>query len=402
MYENQTHAVILERMQTRVPDELDKRPSSVIYDTLSATAMELQTLYIGLEYLIKNSYGDTAEREFLIRIAKDRGMEPEPATCAVLKGVFTPDNINVVGRKFNIGEMNYTVQKMITPGIYKVVCDKSGTVGNRYLGSMIPMEYINGLKTAALTDVIVPGEDEEDTESFRTRYFNSFNEQSFGGNRADYLAKVKSINGVGAVKVERVWNADIRPADMIPNADTVKWYQSVKEDAEVSKAVKDWLSKVYEAAAERKLTVGGTVHIIIADSDDYGVANTELVKSIQQNIDPEQCAGEGYGIAPIGHVVIVESVGAVDIMVNTKLVFYDGYNWLSTKAMICKAVEEYFLELRKTWEDSDNIVVRISQIESRILAVKGVADIMDTTINDSAENLVLGKYEIPVLGGVNT
>ena len=90
MYENQTYEVILQRMLKRVSNKLDKRPSSVIYDTHSATAIELQILYIELEYLIKNSYGDTAAREFLILLAKDRGLSIEPASSAVLKGEFTP------------------------------------------------------------------------------------------------------------------------------------------------------------------------------------------------------------------------------------------------------------------------------------------------------------------------
>lgn len=65
MYENETYEVILDRMLDRVSDQLDKRPSSLIYDTHSSTAIELQILYIELEYLIINSYGDTAGREFL-------------------------------------------------------------------------------------------------------------------------------------------------------------------------------------------------------------------------------------------------------------------------------------------------------------------------------------------------
>lgn len=90
MYENETYEVILDRMLARVSDALDKRPSSPIYDTHSATAIELQILYIELETLIQNSYGDTAAREFLILLAKDRGLSPDPATHAILKGAFTP------------------------------------------------------------------------------------------------------------------------------------------------------------------------------------------------------------------------------------------------------------------------------------------------------------------------
>ncbi len=38
MYEKETYDVILDRMLGRVSDKLDKRPSSLIYDTHSSTA----------------------------------------------------------------------------------------------------------------------------------------------------------------------------------------------------------------------------------------------------------------------------------------------------------------------------------------------------------------------------
>lgn len=142
MYEDQTYDIILERMMNRVSDKIDKRPSSPVYDLHSSTAIEFQILYIELEYLIKNSYGDTAAREFLILLAKDRGLSPEPATKAILQGEFTPTNIDVTGKRFNIGEINYVVTEQITPGTYKVQCETEGVVGNQYLGDMIPMEYI--------------------------------------------------------------------------------------------------------------------------------------------------------------------------------------------------------------------------------------------------------------------
>ena len=133
MYENETYEVILERMLNRVSDKLDKRPSSVIYDTHSSTAIELQILYIELEYLIKNSYGDTAAREFLIMLAKDRGLSPDTASKAVLQGEFTPANIDVTGKRFNIGDINYVVLKQIQPGQYEVQCETAGAIGNQYL-----------------------------------------------------------------------------------------------------------------------------------------------------------------------------------------------------------------------------------------------------------------------------
>lgn len=399
MYDNETYEVILNRMLERVSDKLDKRPSSLIYDTHSSTAVELQILYIELEYLIKNSYGDTAAREFLVLLAKDRGLIPKPATKAVLKGEFTPSDIDVTGKRFNIGDMNYVVIDQIAPGQYQVQCEMAGETGNQYFGDMIPVEYIAGLQTARLTEILIPGEDEEDTEDFRKRYLDSFDEQGFGGNRADYIEAVKKIDGVGNLKVTRVWNGGIRPADMIPGEKVAEWYQSVCDglDTEIS----SWLSNVYIAANEKKLTVGGTVLITVVNSGDYGVASDVLIDRIQTELDPEENAGEGYGIAPIGHVVKVKSAEPVKVYVTAAITFDEGYGWSNLEMPIQEAVESYLLELRQAWADSSYTIIRVSQIETRILAISGILDIEDTKLNGSTNNLTLTKHEIPVIGGVS-
>ena len=118
-------------------------------------------------------------------------------------------------------------------------------------------------------------------------------------------------------------------------------------------------------------------------------------------LDPDNETGEGAGLAPIGHMVKVQSAGEVPVNVTTNIAFQEGYSWSNLREPIKNAVEAYLLELRKEWEDTANIVVRISQIESRILAVNGVADIADTRLNGNSENLKLGAYEVPVIGGVS-
>ena len=83
MYENMTDDFLRERMLSRVSDKLDKRPSALIYDTVETTANELAILYIELEQLIRNSYGDTATREFLILLCKDRSPQNrQPMRCS--------------------------------------------------------------------------------------------------------------------------------------------------------------------------------------------------------------------------------------------------------------------------------------------------------------------------------
>lgn len=314
------------------------------------------------------------------------------------KGKFTPKNIDVTGQRFNISSLNFIVLEKIADGEYQVQCETPGIVGNQQLGTMIPIEYIEGLETAELTGVLIPGEDEEDTEDLRKRYFDSFNEKAFGGNVQDYLEKTNAIPGVGSTKVTRVWNGDIRPADMIPTAKVKTWYEGIIGTLDQEVAL--WLSNVYMAAAEKKLTTGGTVLLTILNSD-YGVASDTLIQTVQNTIDPAENAGEGYGLAPIGHVVSVKSAKEVTVTLKTKITFDTGYSWSNLQNSIDTAVQDYLLELRKGWADTAYLVVRISQIETRLLSIKGIVDIENTKINGSTDNLTLGKYEVPVFGGAS-
>lgn len=393
-----TYTEILERMLERVSDKFDKREGSVIFDTHSPTALELEILYVELNTLIAEAYGDTASREFLIMRCKERGITPYKATHAVLKGEFTPTTIDVTGKRFNIGSMNFIVLEKIADGEYQVQCESPGIVGNQQMGTMIPIDYIEGLETAELTEILIPGEDEEDTEDLRQRYFTSFNEKAFGGNVQDYLAKTNAIPGVGSTKVTRVWNNDLRPAEMIPSAAVRTWYDTIKPTLYGEPAA--WLETVFNAAADKKLTIGGTVLLTILNSD-YGVASDTLIQTVQETIDPNENAGEGYGIAPIGHIVTVESAKIQNVTVTTNITFDVGYSWSNLQSSINEVVSNYLLELRKSWADSPYLVVRISQIETRLLGVKGIVDIDSTKINGASDNLTLGKYEVPMFGGAS-
>lgn len=393
-----TYNEILERMLARVSDKFDKREGAVIFDTHSPTAIELELLYVELNTILAEAYGDSASREYLVKRCKERGITPYEATYAVLKGEFTPTNIDVTGQRFNIGSTNFVVLEKIADGEYQVQCETAGIVGNQQLGTMIPIEYIEGLETAELTEILIPGEDEEDTEDLRTRYFDSFNEKAFGGNARDYLEKTNAIPGVGSTKVTRVWNSDLNPNEMIPSESVKSWYESIK--GTLSGEPAEWLDTVFNAAANKKLTTGGTVLLTILNSD-FGVASDTLIKTVQQTIDPDEYAGEGYGVAPIRHIVKVKSAEKIEVTVKTNITFDVGYGWSNLQSPIDEAISNYLLELRKSWADNPYLVVRISQIETRLLNIKGIVDIANTKLNGASENLTLGKYEVPMYKGAS-
>ena len=76
-------------------------------------------------------------------------------------------------------------------------------------------------------------------------------------------------------------------------------------------------------------------------------------------------------------------------------------SWEDVSGYVTEAINGYFLELAQSWADQDEaLVVRISQIESRLLGITGILDIANTTINEKAANHTLALDHIPVLGSL--
>jgi len=107
------------------------------------------------------------------------------------------------------------------------------------------------------------------------------------------------------------------------------------------------------------------------------------------------------GLAPIGHTVTVVGVLENTVNIVTNITYQSGWNWNSAKSHILTAIDQYFKELGQAWDENENLIVRISQLESKILACEGIVDIHGTTLNGSTSNLSLAADEIPVRGTVN-
>lgn len=351
MYEDQTYEEILDRSLERVATDVDKREGSIVMNAIAPVSAEHANIYILLDGIIQNGYADTAIREYLVLRAKERGIIPYSATKAVLKGKF---NMEIpIGSRFNLYELNYEAIAFIENAegsfYYQMECETEGTEGNKYFGELSSIEYIDGNLEGELIELLIPAEDEEDTEDLRERYLASFGSTAFGGNKQDYKEKVNAMNGVGGTVVIPVWNG------------------------------------------------GGTVKLIIIDSD-YNVASSTLVATVQEAIDPDP-QGTGTGIAPIGHTVTVVSAVEKPVEITCRITFSEGYTWSQIESKAQEAIEAYLLEMRKAWERG-GLVVRVSQIENRLLNLEGVLDVADTTINGVEDNLTLEQDELPVFGGV--
>lgn len=356
MYEHQTYEAIMKRMLDRVSNKVDKREGSVIYDALAPAAAELAQMYMDLDVNINLSYADTSSGEYLDRRTAEFGVTRHPATPSRRLGKFfdrvgLPMDIPLRSR-FSIQDQTYMAVSRQALGEYALECESLGSVGNLYYGALLPIDHVEGLARAELSDVIVPGEDEESDENLRKRYMERVNEQPFGGNVADYKQKIGAIAGVGGVKVYPVWQG------------------------------------------------GGTLKCTLITSD-FQSPSSQFITDVQNVIDPILGKGNGWGLAPIGHTVTIAGTASQPIDVTTTVTLAAGLSPGMIQTEVEQAISEYLYLLRKAWADEEALIVRISQIESRLLTVKGIIDVNGTLLNGQAANIELGIDEIPLLGAVS-
>ncbi len=350
MFENITYEIILQRMLDRIPNSMDKREGSIIYDALAPVAIEIQNIFIKLDTILNEGFADTASLPYLVRRAKERGLNLKESAPAILKAISTPSTVEIpIGSRFSLDTLNYVVTEKIADGEYKIQCETPGIEGNLHFGNLIPIEYVHNLETIEITELLIPGEDEEDVESLREKYFKSTTSQAYGGNIADYREKVMEIPGVGGVKVTPIWNG------------------------------------------------GGTVKVTVIDST-FNVPSAEQIQNIQNLVDPVGHQGEGYGVAPIGHIVTVAGAESVNVNITTNITYASGWSWDDCASQIIKTVDDFLLDLSKGWdkENDTTIIIRIGQLESKILDCDGIIDISDTQLNGSASSLYLTTTQIPI------
>ena len=173
MYENMTFENIMDRCLARVSASVDKREGSIVYDAIAPAAAELAILYIELAYLMDRAFPDTETGDDLTKKCRERSVFRTAATQAVRKGYFEKADGGgcdmEIGTRFSGGDINFTVTERIAPGQYSLTAETAGTVGNEYVGTLFPIDYVPELAAARLADILIPGEDEESDDALRAQ-----------------------------------------------------------------------------------------------------------------------------------------------------------------------------------------------------------------------------------------
>lgn len=367
--EAQNYDYWLNLMLDNVPNDIDKREGSIIYDAVAPAAMVSAQQSLSLANIIRETYIKTAQGEFLDYRAVEHGTNRYAATFTEVKARFNDDdgnpvNVEVGDRFASIAEspIFYTVIKTNDDGTAEMQAEEAGTSANSYLGQVLPVTPNDNLAWAEIIEITIPARDAENDEHLRARLLNHNSWVAYGGNVADYLDMTSKIHDVGATQVYPTWDGP------------------------------------------------GTVKLVILNNNLMPASST-LVKKVKEEIDPEESTTQGYGLAPIDHRVTVTAPETfkVDIAMNVTIV--DSVNIDSIRVNIKDSLEEFFKSLRRDWSTVNptvgrgySLIVYRSKILSRVMMLEGVANATMPRLNDKDEDLQLvfnnTTSQLPVLGEV--
>ena len=371
-FSGKTKAALLAEMLGMIPDTYDKRDMSPINTALAPAAWALEGVYIVLAQMQKQAFLETATGDDLNLIAALGGISRLAATPAVRLGEFNT-SINLGDRFSTINgadSINFRATAATSdPTKWWLTAETAGTIGNTYVGPILPITSIAGLTSAQITDIIVDGSDEETDSELRSRLVTALTDRPFAGNIASYrkmLLEMTEAGGtavkLGAVQVYPTWDG------------------------------------------------GGTVKCSVLGADYLPITN-ELLALIQDEVDPTLNAGEGTGLAPIGAEVTIDTGTEIDIDVTATVAHTSSTTISSLEPLISAAIEAYLEEVRSEWGTPDPTditvytgAIYISRITAAILSVPGVTNVTGVTVNSSSSDLTLTEssavQQVPVLGDV--
>ncbi|MGL6024434.1 MAG: baseplate J/gp47 family protein [Cetobacterium sp.] len=355
-YEVPSIAQIEKEMLENISDEYVKEVGTFTRDMTKSFSIEAYKLEGKLEEYFKRLDVYNISGSELTRYVKQRrGLYRKEANPA--KGILTVEGTGMVkvgdvfetvsGNRYSSTE-NKAINGIGNINIEATIPGSAGNVGSNSI-TLIPVT-IAGISKVYNSFPLTDGYDEETDDSLRERYLIEIQKPATSGNVYHYMQWSREVTGVGESRVFPLWNGN------------------------------------------------NTVQVVIID-DNKVVANAELVKRVQDYIDPKGEGniswGTGAGQAPIGAYCTISSATAKTINIECKLILKDGYELSTLKPLIENEIKEYLKSIAFKRD-----AVSYAILSSWILNVEGVQEWTLFKINGLQENVIVGSKEVAILGSV--
>lgn len=292
MFEMESQQEILKRLKKyyaeTAGDDVSVIEGSFTQDTLSANAKEFEKAYAEMNLIVEAAFPQTSWGKYLTMGAEMFGIFRRAATKALavltVKGTAgtnvpkgslfaTADGKNFLTQDAARLDANGTAQ-------VKAEAQETGDKYNVEAGSIVKIPVsIYGVSSVTNEKAAYDGFDEESDSELLERLLFKVQQPATSGNPYHYRVWATEVEGVGGVKVVRLWNGN------------------------------------------------GTVKVIITDANN-GIASDDLIAKVQSHLEEE---------APIGATITVVSLTPVPVSIELKVTSGTG-----NADGIKQAVNRYF------------------------------------------------------------
>lgn len=365
----ETEEQIKDRMLGRIPEEWRKEPGDFMYDAVAPTPLEIQQLQVNQDYILRNSFAQYAEGEYLDLLLLEAGLERRTPATPNKRTLLVTAEAGVTIQEDHIASaiildddgnpIEYTVDQRVDffeTGTLEVniTCNLPGEIGNLATGSeFILLPSIPGIRSIEDNGTYELGYAEESDAQAWERYLFKQSNEDTGGNKNDYVRWATDLELVGRAKCIPRWDGN------------------------------------------------GTVKVLITGTD-YRPALPQLVEDVQNELDPG-ITGLGEGKAPLGAAVTVSTPNAVPIAVEATVLLQNNASLEDVKQKFEDRLESYITSLVFNVQEStgQHFPVSYNQVGALLITMDEVMNYEGLKINGGTSDIQIGSEEIPTRGTVS-
>lgn len=344
LFEDQTPEVIRDRILSRMDTELQTREGSYAYNQASPIAFEIWRILMTLDELVHAFYVTPESGPWLdlhaalLALARREGTKATAVIHFTGKdGVIVPAGtqfFTVAGLEF---QLVYDVTLKDGGGTGYLQAVSVGDIYNVGAGEITQiMRNIAGLEKWTHEDAVGGTDPESDASLFERIDFRR-KRPATSGNENHYIGWARECDGVGAVKVQRLWDGP------------------------------------------------GTVRVIIV-GDDGRPVDEAVVASCAAHIETQR---------PVTAEVTVISAESAPISVSAAVKLNGTVTLAEAQAEFAARLDAYLQPM--AFEEN---VVYYTRIGALLSSVEGVVDYEDLLVNGGTDNVAIADIAVPVPGEV--
>lgn len=347
MYSEQTYDVIKERILDNNTSTVDKSEGSFTHDMIAPMATEFARAYIEFENMLKVMFVEDAYDEYLDKKAAELGMERKLGNKA-------QGTVRVYGPENTLIPRNATIvtEEGLIFFVYRQVYIKS-----EYVDVLVEAEDVG--EAYNITSNVLWSTTITDSENNTIEVENIVNYNSFSGG-----VEIESDDDFR----DRIFEQAKNPSTSGNAQDYINWCKEIDSIENVT------VRPLWDGA--------NTVKLIVSDKDKKPVSDI-ILKKCKEYIED---------VRPILADVTVCNPTIFDV--NISINIYTTYSAEIIRAEI-KDITDEFLK-------NCNNIIQLNRLGSEYLAIEGILDYSNFTINGSSNTLLtIPDDSVPVLKNLN-